>query len=46
MKVGEIITENLKTINDIPIEIKDKNFPNEIEIRGEVLLKKIFKNQR
>ncbi len=39
-KVGEIITENLKTINDIPIEIKDKNFPNEIEIRGEVFIKK------
>ena len=39
-KVGEIITENLKTINDIPIEIKDRNFPNEIEIRGEVFIKK------
>ncbi len=39
-KVGEIITENLKTINDIPLEIKDRNFPNEIEIRGEVFIKK------
>ena len=39
-KVGEIITENLKTINDIPIEIKDRNFPNEVEIRGEVFIRK------
>tara|TARA_B100000282_G_scaffold45164_1_gene28085 strand:+ start:155 stop:2167 length:2013 start_codon:yes stop_codon:yes gene_type:complete len=39
-KIGEIITENLKTINDIPIEINFPNFPNEIEIRGEVYIKK------
>ena len=39
-KIGEIITENLKTINDIPIEINSPNFPNEIEIRGEVYIKK------
>ncbi len=37
---GEVITENLKTINDIPHKIKFKNFPNEIEIRGEVYIKK------
>ena len=39
-KIGEIITENLKTIRDIPIEINFPNFPNEIEIRGEVFIKK------
>ncbi|MDC3076955.1 NAD-dependent DNA ligase LigA [Candidatus Pelagibacter sp.] len=39
-KVGELITENLKTIKDIPLEIKNKDFPNEIEIRGEVFIKK------
>jgi len=39
-KIGEIITENLKTITDIPIEINFPNFPNEIEIRGEVYIKK------
>ena len=39
-KVGEIITENLKTIKDIPLEIKNSSFPNEIEIRGEVFIKK------
>ena len=37
--VGELITENLKTIKDIPQEIKFKNFPEEIEIRGEVFIK-------
>ena len=39
-KTGEIITENLKTIKDIPLEINNTNFPNEIEIRGEVFIKK------
>jgi len=38
--VGEIITENLKTIRDIPLEIKNTDFPDEIEIRGEVFIKK------
>ena len=37
---GEVITENLKTIKDIPHLIKSKNFPNHIEIRGEVYIKK------
>ena len=39
-KIGEIITENLKTIKDIPKEIKSKNFPDKIEIRGEVFITK------
>ncbi len=39
-KVGEDITENLKTIKDIPLEIENSNFPKEIEIRGEVFIKK------
>ena len=38
--IGELITENLKTIKDIPLIVKDKNFPQEIEIRGEVFIKK------
>ena len=37
---GEIITENLKTIKDIPKIIKDKNFPKDIDIRGEVYIGK------
>ncbi len=35
---GEDITQNLKTINDIPLEIIVKNFPKEIDIRGEVFI--------
>ena len=35
---GEDITENLKTIKDIPRLIKSKNFPKEIDIRGEVFI--------
>ena len=30
----EDITQNLKTIKDIPLEITKKNFPKEIDIRG------------
>jgi len=37
-KEGEDITENLKTIKDIPYLIKSKNFPKEIDIRGEVFI--------
>jgi DNA ligase (NAD+) len=35
---GEDITQNLKTIKDIPLEIDAKNFPEEIDIRGEVFI--------
>ncbi|WP_415303664.1 NAD-dependent DNA ligase LigA [Candidatus Pelagibacter sp. Uisw_090] len=35
---GEDITQNLKTINDIPPDITVKNFPKEIDIRGEVFI--------
>jgi len=35
---GENITENLKTIKDIPTLITDINFPEEIDIRGEVFI--------
>ena len=37
-KEGEDITDNLKTINDIPLKISAKNFPDEIDIRGEVFI--------
>ena len=39
-KEGELITENLKTIKDIPHQINNTNLPNEIEIRGEVFIEK------
>ena len=38
-KEGEDISENLKTINDIPLLITHKNFPKEVDIRGEVFIK-------
>ncbi len=37
-KEGEDITENLKTIKDIPHKISDKDFPKDIDIRGEVFI--------
>ena len=44
-KEGEDITENLKTIKDIPLKIDAKNFPQEIDIRGEVFIQNSdFKN--
>ena len=35
---GELITENLKTIKDIPHKIISKDFPSDIDIRGEVFI--------
>ncbi len=37
---GEIITDNLKTIKDVPTKINNKNFPKDIDIRGEVYIGK------
>ena len=37
---GEVITENLKTIKDIPKFIEDIKFPKDIDIRGEVYIEK------
>ncbi len=42
---GELITENLKTIRDIPKKIHSKDFPKDIDIRGEVFIdNKDFEN--
>ena len=44
-KEGEDITENLATIKDIPKKILSKDFPTEIDIRGEVYIQNSdFKN--
>ena len=40
-KEGEDITANLKTINDIPKSISNKDFPKDIDIRGEVFIQNI-----
>ncbi len=37
---GEDITDNLKTISDIPKKINHQNFPKDIDIRGEVYIGK------
>ena len=44
-KEGEDITVNLATIEDIPKKIQSKDFPEEIDIRGEVFIQNSdFKN--
>ena len=37
---GDNITNNLKTINSIPLRLKNKVFPNKFEIRGEIIIPK------
>ena len=39
-KTGEDITNNLKTIKDIPKKINKQNFPKILEVRGEVYISK------
>ncbi len=44
-KEGEDITANLATLQDIPKKIQSKDFPEEIDIRGEVFIQNSdFKN--
>ena len=44
-KQGEDITENIKTIKNIPKKINSKDFPTDIDIRGEVFIQNSeFKN--
>ena len=39
-KIGEDITNNLRTINDIPKKINKNNFPKILDVRGEVYISK------
>jgi len=40
-KTGEDITNNLKTIKDIPKKINKPNFPKILDVRGEIYISKI-----
>jgi DNA ligase (NAD+) len=40
-EIGEDITENIKTIKNIPLELKIKNPPVFFELRGEVCINKV-----
>jgi len=42
--IGEIVTENIRTIEDIPHKLKG-NYPKFIEIRGEIFMKKMHFEQ-
>ncbi len=37
-KIGEDVTANLKTLEDVPLELKGSGWPERIEIRGEVYM--------
>lgn len=36
--IGENITQNVKTIRNVPLKLRGDDFPQEIEIRGEVFM--------
>lgn len=37
-KTGEDITHNVRTINSIPLTLRGKAFPSELEVRGEIFM--------
>ncbi len=39
-RIGEDVTVNAKTISTIPLRIQGKNIPKQLEVRGEVVMKK------
>ena len=36
--VGDVVTENVKTIRSIPLQLKGEGYPDFFEIRGEILM--------
>ena len=39
-KTGENVTENVKTISNVPLKLRGKNIPTRLEVRGEVFMLK------
>jgi len=39
-KIGEDVTDNIKTIRSIPLRLKGQGFPDILEVRGEVFMSK------
>lgn len=39
-ETGEDITQNVKTIQTIPLKLSGRGFPNELEVRGEIFMPK------
>ena len=39
-KIGDDVTQNIKTIKSIPLKLKGSSFPDVLEIRGEVFMHK------
>ncbi len=37
---GERITENIRTINTVPLKLEGENIPDVVEVRGEVVIRK------
>ncbi len=35
---GDDVTANVKTIRSLPLQLKDENYPDQFEIRGEIIL--------
>ena len=40
-KTGENVTQNVRTIRSIPLTLKGSQYPDVLEVRGEVIMKKI-----
>ena len=37
-KIGEDITQNVRTINSIPLVLREQDYPDELEVRGEIFM--------